>query len=154
MGVVVAFSNDDPRVWAILPEAALEARLLPASIGEPPTIQISGNRSGLLSLANLLAWASSDPAEHECVSITALPFIRVESKLSLAVLQSLGEGNVSVVRRTDLGAQFEWHVYHDELEQVALGLMNVAFTPDRHHPEYYKPELVPESEVALVIGRA
>ena len=142
----------DPLDWMILPGAALEAELLPAGTGTR-IVQISGNRCGLLSLGNLLVRASSSPADHECLSLTGLSFVRVHSDLALSVVQALDEEEVSRLRRSDKGAQFEWLVSDVQLERIALGVMNVAFTPDGYLPEYYEPEIARESDAIVLFGR-
>lgn len=146
--------TDEPLGWAVLSGATLDGELLPSSQSEPPAIQLWGNRQGLLSLSIFLIWASSDPAEHECLSLTGLPFVRVHDKLSLTVRQSLSSGEPSRMQRTDQVAQFEWLVSTEDLESAALGIAKVAFTPDAYLPEYYNPTIAPDSDAILLVGRA
>jgi hypothetical protein len=141
---------DDPLKWAILPDAALDARLMPKSPRGKPTVEILGNRSGVLSLGNLLLWASSDPSWHESLSITELSFARVESALRLRVIQEMeNKADPGYVRRTDANVQFEWVLNEDSLRLAALGIINVAFTPEAYTPLYFEPPLSDDSDAQL-----
>ena len=144
-------ATDDPLQWAVLPNAAVEIRLVPGPTR--PVIEIAGNHEGLLSLGNLLFWASSDPAEHEFLSITGLSFVKVSARLSLVVVQSLSETETPRMRLIDDDCQFEWHVHDSHLEAVAESTMRVAFAPDGYTPDHFHPELTSASEADLIVGR-
>ena len=145
---------DDPLKWAILPDAALHARLTSRHPGQP-ILEIVGNRSGLLSLGNLLLWVSSDPSSHESLSLTELSFVRVESALCIRVIQEMESGaRPGTIRRTDHSAQFEWMLSDDALRLAALGIINVAFTPDGYLPLYFEPSLSNDSDALLLFGRS
>jgi hypothetical protein len=116
-----------------------------------PTIEVSGNREGLLTLGNFLLWISMEAGDHESLSVTELPFIRVESALRLLIIQPMDavRGGGRVVK-SDRGMQFEWQVDMDDLERVALSIINTALTPDGFMPGYFKPDVSDDSDALLI----
>ena len=148
----MAYSDDHPINWGILPGASLEAKLIPCPDSEKPVIVICGNRPGLVSLGIFLLQVSECGGDHESLSITGLPFVRLDSSLSLTVVSEFGDA--SRVVRMDRAEQFQWLTNDEDLKVVALGVIRVAFAPDGYLPNHCDAvDSSEETEAVLVIGR-
>lgn len=147
--------RDYPPDWAVLPGSEVTAELTTPKWAKKPTIELLGNREGLLSLGSLLVWVSQSAADMESFSITALPFVKARSALSLTVIQSLDNDEPhGRLIRTDKGQQFEWLVHEDLLEREAICIMRVGFCPDGYCGGHAHGNLGPNRDFELYIARA
>jgi hypothetical protein len=146
--------RDYPPDWAVLPGAAVTAELTTPDWSKKPTIELLGNREGLLSLGSLLVWVSESAADLESFSITGLSFVRPRSSLSLTVVQSLDSDEPhGRLIRTDKAHQFEWLVHENLLELEAICIMRVGFCPDGYCCGHAHGNLGPNPDFELYIAR-
>ena len=98
-------------------------------------VQFFGNRSGLLSLANVLLWLLANAWRRELLSLSALPFVEVEAPLSPCIRLTAAEeaGYDGELSHTDRGEQFEWSVPEDDLQRAALVLHRLASNPGHEY---------------------
>lgn len=145
--------GDRPYHWLTFPGAELKLSLQPPSKERRASIVIAGNRHGILSLGNLLLVLSRFSSDTESVSITALPYARVDDALALTVVQSLDDRDLGRLERMDHGSQFRWLLSAEQLEREALNILAVAYTEDGYTPDHVHASLDDESDADLLIGR-
>ncbi|UCE49583.1 MAG: hypothetical protein JSW47_05450 [Phycisphaerales bacterium] len=129
--------TDYPPNWVILPNASLTINLV-RDWAPKPLIEICGNREGFLAIGNILLWISNAPIENESLSITGLSFVRARSALSFTIDQyCCNDKKQSKIIRVDKNVQYEWLIYDELLQQHALGIISIAFSPhgcaDHYH---------------------
>ena len=109
------------------------------SIHERPTklplVEITGNPRGMVSIANILLWLASPATDYDSLSISALPFLTVDSALGLTVLlipEDEAENHCQGrLVRLDKAMQFEWQTTEQELIHVALLAHQIGCTPEK-----------------------
>jgi hypothetical protein len=138
--------------WLILPKAKVKlevwgphSREIPAD--GVPNIYIRGNTPGIITLANVLLWLAG-PEEYEYLSISALPFVSVSSRLRLLVCldakrpsnfctlcQRLNSDDGGTVRVTDNDMEYEWQIHPAALIDCAVSIHREAceLGAGRHH---------------------
>ena len=93
-------------------------------------IDVLCNAQGLGSLVGALLWVTSF-SDYGALSISALPFVRVEGALALSVADVMEkQAFQGQVVKLDKDRQFEWRIHRDDLKRVALILFRVATNPD------------------------
>jgi hypothetical protein len=145
--------GDRPYHWLTFPGAELKLSLQPRSQERRASIVIAGNRSGLLSLGNLLLALSTFSSDTESVSLTGLPYARVGDVLALTVVQSLDDRVLGRLVRMDHGSQYCWNTSAEHLEQEALNILAVAYTEDGYAPDHVHACLDDESDADILIVR-
>jgi hypothetical protein len=139
--------------WLAFPGAVARIRREPGRNEGKEIIVISGNNAGLVSLGNVLLAISQSAADTESLSITGLPFVRVQGALSLMVVQAdMGEEPGKIVR-TDKHDQYQWLLSDERLEREAMGILKVAYTEDGYTPDHHHAYLSGQSEAELLVER-
>ena len=119
--------NDYPPSWAVLPGASLTAEFGSLELRGKPTVEISGNRQGFVSLGTVLLWASI--CQTESLSITGLSFVHVKSVLSLTVVKQADDSHPQErLVRVDKDQQFEWLLTDDSLQKAAVYIMKTGLS--------------------------
>jgi hypothetical protein len=115
------------------PKGAVDCRLAPTPNGQE--LQIFGNRPGLLSLANVFLWFLANAYRREFLALAELPFVRLESDLSVCMRLTLDEtgGSGGTVCRLDHGTSLEWILSEDDLQRVALLLHRLVSKPGHQY---------------------
>ena len=150
----MVIGNDYPPKWVALPNASLTIELANRDWDNKPLIEIFGNREGFLAIGNILLWLSDTPVENETFSITGLPFVHVSSALSFTVDQfCCGDQKQSTIHRMDKDVQYEWLVYHELLQEHALGVLHIAFTQDGFCADHYHVTVDDDSECEFIFIR-
>lgn len=119
--------------WLILPDSHLYISLheRPSKL---PRIEITGNPRGMVSIANIFLWLASPTTDFDSISITALPFISVDSALSLTA-HLLPEDEVETkyhgkLVRLDKSVQYEWQASEQQIINVTLLVHQLGCTPE------------------------
>lgn len=138
--------SPEPPAWLVYPGARVRLTLTRAR--DRDCLAVIGNPQGLASLSGFFLWLTAF-SDHGSLSVSGLPFVAPEGPLALATVMEL-ESDASQGRlvRLDKDQQFEWQVYDDDLQAVALQLHLIATHPD--HIDYVEPRLSSESAARLV----
>src|SRR5438128_2636887 len=85
-----------------------------------PEVLLFGNRSGLLSLANLLLWLQVIAWRRELLSFSELPFVEAEGSIAFHIRVGAEEatGSHGSVWKLDRGEEFEWVIPEDDLQRI------------------------------------
>jgi hypothetical protein len=146
--------NDYPASWIVLPNASLTIELVNRDWAKKPLIEICGNREGFLAIGNILLWLSRTPIENETLSITGLPFVHVPSALSFTIDQyCCNDKRQSRIVRVDKNLQYEWLIYDELLREEAIGVIDIAFTPDRCGGDHSHVYVDDDSECEFIFIR-
>src|SRR5207245_369103 len=75
-----------------------------------PEVLLRGNRSGILSLANVLLWLRAVASRRELLSLAELPFVEFKGNIALHIRVGAesATGGHGVVQKLDRGNEFEW----------------------------------------------
>src|SRR3989442_69441 len=93
-------------------------------------IDVLCNAQGLGSLVGALLWVTSF-SDYGSLSISALPFVRVEGALALSVVDVMEkQAFQGHVVRLDKDRQFEWRIHRDDLKEVGINLFLMATSPE------------------------
>src|SRR5439155_13159902 len=116
------------------PGAHLIVRVGGDARGESEVL-LHGNRSGILSLANVLLWLHAVAWRRELLSLGELPFVELEGNVALhiRVRAESATGGHGVVEKLDRGNQFEWTIHEDDLQAVGLSVHRLAANPDHEY---------------------
>jgi len=116
--------------------------------GEQPVLLIRGNRTGLLSLANILLWFVGNSWRREFLTLAELPFVKLTAALSVTIRLTLGNatGRDGVLAFLDPNEQMEWTITEDDLQRVALQLHGLVSAP---YKEYNRAFLAEGSEAGI-----
>jgi hypothetical protein len=100
-----------------------------------PEILLRGNRSGVLSLANVLLWLHATVWRREFLSLGELPFIESQGDVAVYIRVSSLEasGEHGALQKLDRGAEFEWTIPQDDLQAVGLTVHQLAANPAREY---------------------
>ena len=147
-------ANDYPPNWIVHPKASLTIELANRDWAKKPLIEICGNREGFLAIGNILLWLSHSPTQNETFSITGLPFVHVLSAISFTIDQyRCNDKKQSKIIRVDKNLQYEWLIYDELLEQHAVAVTSIAFTPDGFSPDHYHVDVDDDSECEFIFIR-
>ena len=152
--------DEYPSEWVVLPGAELELEFraeVDLRVHQPPgpAIFIMGNRYGLVSLGNALLWMAQGGDNFETLSITGLPYARARGSLSLSVWTDLrGAEPEDRVVRVDGASQYEWRIDDESLEELAVAVLNVGYTPQDYCPDHCHAAEGSDSEIELIFGRS
>jgi hypothetical protein len=106
-----------------------------------------GNPQGLASLVAAFLWLTSY-SDHSGMSVSALPFVRVDGPLALSIVMTLDqEARYGHIVRVDKDREFEWRLDDDQLRAVAIGLHRVATSPE--YVDWLDVSVSPESDATL-----
>jgi hypothetical protein len=146
--------NDYPPNWIVLPNASLTVELVNRDWSKKPFIEICGNREGFFAIGNILLWLSGAPTQNESFSITGLPFVHVPTALSFIIDQYYHtDKKQSRIVRVDKNIQYEWLIYNELLEQHAVEIIGIAFTPDGCTGDHYHVNVDDDSECEFIFIR-
>jgi hypothetical protein len=134
------------------PGAHLVLRLETDAKGQPELL-LSGNRSGLLSLANVLLWLHAMAWRRELLSLGELPFVEPQGSVALHIRVGANGATAGhgVVQKLDRGDEFEWTIQEDDLQSVGLAVHRLAANPD---DEYTRLEVASASAAGIHIRMA
>jgi len=123
---------------------------LETDIKGQPELLLAGNRSGVLSLANVLLWLHATAYRREFLSLGELPFIETQGDVTLHIRVSSGAatGQHGAVQKLDRGAEFEWTIQDEDLQIVGLCVNQLAAMPER---EYTRLQMESESAAGIHI---
>jgi hypothetical protein len=118
------------------PNSNIRCRLVKTPAGLE--LQIFGNRSGLLSLANILLWFVANAWRREFLSLGELAFVHLSDQLAICVRLTDAEEisndeRHGTVRRLDQGALLEWVIAEPGLKEVALLIHRIASSPSHEY---------------------
>src|SRR5687768_6558196 len=91
-------------------DAAVDVRLGGTHAGR--VLFISGNRAGLLALANVLLYLFANSWRRELLSLREVPFVRMEgtAHVVVRVMQADPSGDDGLLLELDAGDQLEWQI--------------------------------------------
>ena len=129
--------------------ASVQLRFV-SSLGTKPELQIFGNRAGLFSIANLFLWLHANASRREFLTLGDLPFVDVESSLSVLIRMTAEEttGTNGTIRLKDTSQQLEWRIAEEDVQKLALLIHRLASVPEH---EYDRLQMHPESEASVHI---
>ncbi len=118
-----------------------------------PEVLLRGNRSGILSLANVLLWLRAVASRRELLSLAELPFVEFKGNIALHIRVGAesATGGHGVVQKLDRGNEFEWTIQEDDLQAVGLSVHWLAANPAH---EYTRLEVESESAADIHIRMA
>ncbi len=118
-----------------------------------PEVLLRGNRSGILSLANVLLWLRAVASRRELLSLGELPFVEFKGNIALHIRVGAesATGRHGVVQKLDRGNEFEWTIQEDDLQAVGLSVHWLATNPAH---EYTRLEVESESAADIHIRMA
>ena len=128
-------TSDEAHIrFMTVPGAHLVLRLGSGAQGQSEVLLL-GNRSGLLSLANVLLWLQAMVWRRELLSFGELPFVESEGRIALHIRVGANEatGGHGVLRKLDRGDEFEWVIAEDDLQRVGLSIHRLAANPDHEY---------------------
>jgi hypothetical protein len=113
-------------------------------------LQVFGNRSGLLSLADVLLWFIANSWRRELLSLEELEFVKLEGSLSLCLRLTVeaAAGIHGTIRRQDRRESLEWTCSEDELQRVAILIHRLVAMPCH---EYDRLMLADGSEFGMEV---
>ena len=129
---MVEMTSDAAHIkFMTMPGAHVLLRLEIDPLGHPELLLL-GNRSGLLSLANVLLWFHATAWRRELLSFGDLPFVETEGRLAfhIRIANDDATGRHGVVERLDRGEQFEWTIPEEDLQAVGLVVHRLAAAPE------------------------
>ncbi len=133
--------------WLVLPDSRLRASLT-HRVSKPPLIGVTGNPRGMVTLANVLLATPS--WGFDSIPITALPFVAVDSPLSLTMILVAETGsdtnNQGRVMRIDKALQYEWRATEAEVIRAALVMHQIACVPEK---EYFDVDTTADSDAEI-----
>jgi hypothetical protein len=96
---------------------------------------ISGNRAGLLALANVLLWLVANAYRREFLSLAELPFVRLAGAEHVVIRVSAddGDGRDGLLKSGDGGEQVEWEIAEEDLQRVALMIHRIVSQPEHEY---------------------
>jgi hypothetical protein len=150
---VPAITSDAAHIgFMTAPGAHLVLRLETDAKGQPELL-LSGNRSGLLSLANVLLWLHAMAWRRELLSLGELPFVEPQGSVALHIRVGANGATAGhgVVQKLDRGDEFEWTIQEDDLQSVGLAVHRLAANPD---DEYTRLEVASGSAAGIHIRMA
>lgn len=123
-------SLDSLPAWLAYPNSKAVLRLGTNQAGRPE-LHVACNAEGLASLVGALLWLTSF-SDHGSMSVSGLPFVRVEGALALSVIISMEaeKRDYGRIVRVDKEKQFEWRVDDEQLTSLAINLHRIATSPD------------------------
>jgi len=94
-----------------------------------------GNRSGLLSLANVILWLWAESWRRELLSLSELPFVKTQDKIAIHIRVGTKKatGGHGFLRELDRGDTFEWVIPEDDLQAVGLSIHRLAAKPEHEY---------------------
>jgi hypothetical protein len=150
---VPAMTSDAAHIgFMTAPGAHLVLRLETDAKGQPELL-LHGNRSGLLSLANVLLWFHAIAWRRELLSFGELSFVEPQGSVALHIRVGATDptGGHGVVQKLDRGDEFESTVREDDLQSVALSVHRLAANPD---VEYMRLEVASGRVAGIYIRMA
>jgi hypothetical protein len=126
--------------------ARVQCRLVEEQSGRD--LQVFGNRSGLLSLANILLWFLANSWRREFLSFGELGFVQLDGRLAvcLRIADEVPANSHGVLHIQDRGELLEWAIPEEGLQQVALWMHRLASNPAH---EYDRLLVADESECGV-----
>lgn len=140
--------SGDSAAYAFLTSPGAYIACQIASGNEGQELQIFGNRSGLLSMANILLWFVANAWRREFLSLGELGFVRMGGLLSVSIRltdEESADGH-GTIRRQDRGESLEWAMSEEGARVVAHGIHGLASVPER---EYDRLLMTKESVVGV-----
>lgn len=124
--------DDRDEYWFLARDDAAVSVRLDGSTGDRMLL-ISGNRAGLLALANVLLWLVANAYRHELLSLAELPFVRIAGAKHLSIRLSADEGDGRDGLLSEDSDQIEWKIAEEDLKRVALIAHQIACVPEHEY---------------------
>lgn len=124
-------TSDEAHVRFMTAPGAHLACSLEGVANSRPEVLLRGNRSGILSLANVLLWLRAVAWRRGLLSLAELPFVEFKGNIALHIRVGAesATGGHGVVQKLDRGNEFEWTIQEDDLQAVGLLMHRLAANP-------------------------